>query len=113
MPAKNPAREATRGVAPAERRASYLLRRGSRAPPLSSRGVVGRSRRRGYRKRNREALSAELGRLRLVAGAGEELHPEPRAADALSREGDRRRVEMASRRVDVRGVSQAELDVDR
>src|SRR5581483_6929723 len=48
-----------------------------------------------------------------VARAREELHPEPGAADALAGEGDRRRVEVRARRVDVRRVAAAELDVHR
>ena len=38
------------------------------------------------RHRDGEARGAELGRLRLVAGPGEQFHPEARAADALARE---------------------------
>src|SRR3954447_2241826 len=54
---------------------------------------------------------AELGCRVVAARALEELEPETRAAHALAREGDRRRLQVRPRRVDVGRVAQPELDV--
>ncbi len=48
----------------------------------------------------------------LVAGAREQLEPEPRAAHALAAERDRRRLEVRAGGIDVGRVAQPELDVD-
>src|SRR5919204_4302945 len=63
--------------------------------------------------RDGQPLGSELRRLRLIAGAREQLHAEPRAADPLPAERDRRRVEVSAGGVDVGRVPQAELDVER
>ena len=62
---------------------------------------------------SRAPAGAQLGGVRLVARAGKQVKTEPRPAHPLTRERDRRRFQVRSGGIDVGGVAEAELDVDR